>query len=193
MQNKYNYNKIIELPQFYWQSQIIQKEKYRKPQKAESYLHTVVKFLLSRKMLLRGKSRRNLEFADLFTISPSHKGPTPYWPMIMIMHNGKMNPFRRLKYRGAMRHRNPLLYTRGQTAFYLFYCWNIARESLPHINIVNSSTVYTCFGEYLVEISRPRTKFNQRVLEGREKILGLEHNNTLASVSKLGLVLERQR
>lgn len=101
MQNKYNYNKIIELPQFYWQSQIIQKEKYRKPQKAESYLHTVVKFLLSRKMLLRGKSRRNLEFADLFTISPSHKGPTPYWPMIMIMNNGKMNPFRRLKYRGA--------------------------------------------------------------------------------------------
>jgi hypothetical protein len=32
----------------------------------------------------------------------------------------------------------------------------------------------------------------QRALEGYEKVLGREHPNTLASVSQLGSVLERQ-
>ena len=95
--------------------------KTRKPQAVESYLRTVVDFLLSHNMLLRGESRRMLEFADLFTIFLSHEGPTPCWPMIMIMDNRKTNPFRRLKYMGVIRHRDPLLCTMGQTAFYLFY------------------------------------------------------------------------
>jgi hypothetical protein len=33
---------------------------------------------------------------------------------------------------------------------------------------------------------------HRRALEGREKALGLEHPNTLISVSYLGLVLEQQ-
>jgi hypothetical protein len=82
-------------------------------------------------MLLRGESRRQLELADLFTILLSHEGPTPCWPMIMIMNNGKSNPFGRLEYMGVMRHRDPLLCTMGQMAFYLFYRWNIAQEPPP--------------------------------------------------------------
>jgi Tfp pilus assembly protein PilF len=33
---------------------------------------------------------------------------------------------------------------------------------------------------------------HRRALKGREKVLGLEHPDTLASVNNLGVVLERQ-
>ena len=42
-----------------------------------------------------------VEFADLFTMFLSHEGPTPCWPMIMIMNNGKTNPFGHLEYMGG--------------------------------------------------------------------------------------------
>lgn len=131
MQDGYNHEKMIELVRFCWQGWRQAETKYRKPQAVESYLRTVVDFLLGHNMLLRGESRRNLELADLFTILLPHEGPTPCWPMIMIMNNGKTNPFGRLEYMGVMRHRDPLLCTMGQTAFYLFYRWNIVREPLP--------------------------------------------------------------
>lgn len=132
MQDGYNHEKMIELVQFCWQGWMqAADKKHRKPQAVESYLRTVVDFLLSHNMLLRGESRRNLELADLFTISLPHEGPTPCWPMIMIMNNGKTNPFGRLEYMGVMRHQDPLLCTMGQMAFYLFYRWNIVREPPP--------------------------------------------------------------
>jgi hypothetical protein len=131
LQDGYNHDKMIDLVRFCWQGWMQTETKHRKPQAVESYLRTVVDFLLSHNMLLRGESRRKLELADLFTILLSHEGPTPCWPMIMIMNNGKSNPFGRLEYMGVMRHRDPLLCTMGQTAFYLFYRWNIAGEPPP--------------------------------------------------------------
>lgn len=92
------------------------------PDTVESYLYIVVNFLLSHNILLQGKSRHKLKFIDLFTILLFYKGPTPYWPIIMIMNNGKLNPFGRLKYIGVICYYNLLLYIIGQTAFYLFYC-----------------------------------------------------------------------
>lgn len=82
-------------------------------------------------MLLRGESRRQLQFPDLFTLSLPNEGPTPCWPMIMIMNNGKTNQFGRLQYMGVMRHQDPLLCTMSQAAFYLFYRWQIVGESPP--------------------------------------------------------------
>jgi hypothetical protein len=49
----------------------------------------------------------------------------------MIKHHGKTNQFGRTEYMGVMRHKEPLLCTVGQTAFYLFYRWEIMQEPIP--------------------------------------------------------------
>ncbi|OJZ79825.1 hypothetical protein ASPFODRAFT_148575, partial [Aspergillus luchuensis CBS 106.47] len=76
-------------------------------------------------------SRRSLQFADLFTIPLKNEGPTPCFPMIMIMDNGKTNAMGRLEYNSVIRHRNPMVCTMAHTAFYLFFRWNIGREPVP--------------------------------------------------------------
>jgi hypothetical protein len=76
-------------------------------------------------MLLRGESRWQFQFPDLFTISLPNEGPTPCWPIVMIMNNGKTNQLCRLQYIGVMRQQDPLLCTMSQAAFYLFYRWHI--------------------------------------------------------------------
>jgi centromere DNA-binding complex CBF3 subunit-like protein len=43
--------------------------------------------------------------------------------MILILDNGKTNQLGNLEDIGVMRHRDPLLCTMGQVAFYLFHCW----------------------------------------------------------------------
>lgn len=82
-------------------------------------------------MLLRGESRRLLEMPDLFTIPLSNEGPTPCWPIIIIMNNRKTNQFGWLEYMGVMRHQDPLLCIISQTAFYLFFRWQIVQEPVP--------------------------------------------------------------
>jgi len=82
-------------------------------------------------MLLRSESRLTAELSDPFTIQLPNEGPTPCPAMVMIMDNGKTNQMGRLEYGAVMRHRNPLLCTMAQTAFYLFHRWNIAGEPLP--------------------------------------------------------------
>ncbi|EED21184.1 hypothetical protein TSTA_084150 [Talaromyces stipitatus ATCC 10500] len=86
--------------------------------------------LSSHNMLLRGQDRRGLQFPDLFTIRIEER-PTPCWPMIMMKFHGKINQFGRIEYMGVMRHREPLLCTIGQAAFYLFYRWEIMQEPIP--------------------------------------------------------------
>ena len=39
-------------------------------------------------MLLRGESRRQLEFPDMFSLCLPDEGPTPCRPMILILDNG---------------------------------------------------------------------------------------------------------
>ncbi|KAJ5110851.1 short-chain dehydrogenase [Penicillium argentinense] len=131
LQDGYSKDKIKDFVRYCWQGWRTKDLKHRKPQAQESYLRTAVDFLFSHNMLLRGESRRQLQFPDLFTISLPNEGPTPCWPMIMIMNNGKTNQFGRLQYMGVMRHQDPLLCTMSQAAFYLFYRWQIAGESPP--------------------------------------------------------------
>ncbi|KAJ5142583.1 short-chain dehydrogenase [Penicillium bovifimosum] len=131
LQDGYSRDKIKDFIRYCWQGWRSKDLKHRKPQAQESYLRTAVDFLFSHNMLLRGESRRCLQFPDLFTISMPNEGPTPCWPMIMIMDNGKTNQFGRLQYMGVMRHQDPLLCTMSQAAFYLFYRWQIVGESPP--------------------------------------------------------------
>lgn len=68
------------------------------------------------------------ELPDLFIISLPNEGPTPCYPLIMIMDNGKTNTMGRLKYMAVVRYRNPLLYIMASLVFYLFVRWDIIGE-----------------------------------------------------------------
>ncbi|KAL3258479.1 hypothetical protein ABHI18_006016 [Aspergillus niger] len=114
-----------------WAQNLPENSQRRKPQSIESHLRTVVDFLFSHHMITRGQSRRSLQFADLFTIPLKNEGPTPCFPMIMIMDNGKTNAMGRLEYNSVIRHRNPMVCTMAHSAFYLFFRWNIGREPVP--------------------------------------------------------------
>jgi hypothetical protein len=83
----------------------------------EPYLRTAVDFLLAYNVLLRSESRLAVEFLDFFTIPLPGEGPTPCFPMIVIMDNDKINPLGRLGYGTVIRYRNLLLCTIGHTAF----------------------------------------------------------------------------
>ena len=97
----------------------------------QSHLRTAVDFLVSHAMLLRGETRRNVQLADLFLLPLENEGPTPCNAMVMIIDNGKTNQFGRIEYGAVARHREPLLCTLSQLAFYLFYRWNCVREPPP--------------------------------------------------------------
>jgi hypothetical protein len=114
-----------------WARDVPEKSQRRKPQGIESHLRTVVDFLFSHHTITRGQSRRTMQFADLFTIPLKNEGPTPCFPMIMIMDNGKTNAMGRLEYSSVIRHRNPMVCTMAHTAFYLFFRWNIIKEPVP--------------------------------------------------------------
>ena len=87
-------------------------------------------------MLLRGGSRRQLQLADLFSLHLPNEGPTACRPLIVILDNGNTNQYGRREYIGVMRHRDPLLCTMGQMAFYLFHRWEVGvaggQEPVPN-------------------------------------------------------------
>ena len=82
-------------------------------------------------MLLRGESMRRAEFPDLFTVEMKDEGPTPCWPMLLIMNSGKTNQFNKLEYGVVARHRNLFHCTMSSLAFYLFFRWQIMKEAPP--------------------------------------------------------------
>jgi hypothetical protein len=82
LQDGYGEAKIVDAVRFCWRG---------RKQLIEPYLRTAVDFLLAYNVLLRSESRLAAEFPDFFTIPLPGEGPTPCFPMIMIMDNGKMN------------------------------------------------------------------------------------------------------
>ena len=92
LQDGYDEAKMIDAVRFCWQG---------RKQSTEPYLRTAVDFLLAHNVLLRSEFRLAAEFPDFFTIPLPGEGPTPCFPMIMIMDNGKMNPQGRLEYGGG--------------------------------------------------------------------------------------------
>ena len=85
-------------------------------------------FLFGHNMFLRGEDGRS----HLFTFEID-EGPTPCWPLIIMMkcHQGKTNAFARREYMGVMRHKDPMLCTMSQAAFYLFDRREIMNEPVP--------------------------------------------------------------
>jgi hypothetical protein len=113
--DSYNKAKLIEAVRFCWQ------DSKKRPSAAELYLHTTTNFLLAHHLLLQSEDRLSAELPDFFTIPLPGEGPTPCFPMIMLMDNGKTNQLGHIEYSTAIRHRNLLLCTMGHMAFYLFY------------------------------------------------------------------------
>jgi hypothetical protein len=129
LQDGYTEAKMLDAVRFCWEGS--RQGKQRWGSSAEPYLRTAVDFLLAHNMLLRSEARLEAELPDFFTVPLPDEGPTPCYPMIMIMSNGKTNPMGRLEYGAVIRHRNPLLCTIAHTAFYLFCRWNITGEPTP--------------------------------------------------------------
>src|SRR5467141_3674443 len=101
------------------------------PVQVESWLRTSVDILFGRSMLLRGASMRGAELPDLFTVEMKDEGPTPCWPMLLIMNSGKTNQFNKLEYGVVARHRNLSHCTMSAMAFYLFFRWQSMKEAPP--------------------------------------------------------------
>lgn len=148
-------DKIADFVRFCWAGWQRTESQNRKPQAQESYLRTTVDFLLGHFMLLRGETRRNLELADMFAIELPDEGRTPCWPMIVLSDNGKATQSDRIRYMGVMRHKDPLLCTMGQVAFYLFYRWQILKEPPPRFR--NRQCWYNCHLLKGREATRPLT------------------------------------
>lgn len=98
----------------------------------ESAHRTALDFLMGHMMLLRGENRRTMQLPDLFPLPLQNEGPTACTAQICILDNGKMNKSGRIEYGGVVRHKNVLLCTMSQLAFYFFYRWTISSESPPH-------------------------------------------------------------
>ena len=92
---------------------------------------TALDFLMGHMMLLRGENRRHVQLADLFPLTLKNEGPSRCTALIMILDNSKVNKTGRIEYRGVVRHKNILLCVISQLAFYLFFRWNLVRESPP--------------------------------------------------------------
>ena len=115
--DRYHEKNIIWLVKYCWQDW----SESKKDQSVEPHLHTAVNFLMGHSMLLCGESCCTAQLADLFTLELTNEDPTPCFPMILIMGNGKTNQMGWIEYATVMCHHNPLLCTMAQTAFYLFY------------------------------------------------------------------------
>ncbi|EGZ27748.1 hypothetical protein PHYSODRAFT_470662, partial [Phytophthora sojae] len=56
--------------------------------------------------LLRSEATRNLELSDLFSVILEHEGYTDCRALVMIMEQGKTNPFGRREFGSCIHHRN---------------------------------------------------------------------------------------
>ena len=67
-------------------------------QSIKSHLCTAVDFLFGHTMLLHSEHHHDVQLLDLFSLELKNMGPTPCKAMIMILNQGKINPFGQLKY-----------------------------------------------------------------------------------------------
>jgi len=53
-----------------------------------------------------------MELADLLLLKyPSIEGPTPYYYLVTLLQDSKINKTARKEFIGSLRHKDPLLYT----------------------------------------------------------------------------------
>lgn len=84
--------------------------------------------------ILRGESARALELPDLFTLELEREGPIVCHALVMIMRQGKMNPFGKLEYGATMRNQNVNICPHGTLALSLFDRFHVQQEPFPDFN-----------------------------------------------------------
>ena len=67
-------------------------------QSIKSHFHMAVDFLFGHTMLLHSEHHYDVQLPDFFSLELKNMGPTLCKAMIMILNQGKINPFRWLKY-----------------------------------------------------------------------------------------------
>src|SRR6266480_7155834 len=115
------------------------------PGSAESYLRTAADHLLGlyyyhllpgpltdrpvgHSSVTRGENRRDVQLTDRMLIELEDEGPIPHEAvpcMVITMHQGKMNQFRKVEYMGCLRNINPILCPLSALAFYFFFRWGM--------------------------------------------------------------------
>ena len=92
---------------------------------------TLVDFLLGHFLMQRSEIRLALQLPDLVTYELHNEGPTPCFPVIAIMRQGKTNAVGRVEHVGAYRNKNLAICPVSALAFYLFWRWEFSGEAFP--------------------------------------------------------------
>src|SRR5205814_1258175 len=79
-------------------------------------------------LFLCGDNRRQLKLSDCSLLKLVDEGTSPCFGIIMQVDRTKTNQSGKKEFKGALRHKDPLLCTMGALAQYLFWCFELAGE-----------------------------------------------------------------
>ena len=100
----------------------------------DSYMRTLLDFLVGHFFLVRGEQRRMAELADMFVMQlPTESTSQECWCWVMVFDNGKTNSSGKKQYLGALRNRDFRICPIGALAMYLFTRFHVKKEEWPSL------------------------------------------------------------
>ena len=100
----------------------------------DSYMRTLLDFLVGHFFLVRGEQRRMAELADMFVMQlPTESTSQECWCWVMVFDNGKTNSSGKKQYLGALRNRDFRICPIGALAMYLFTRFHVKKEAWPSL------------------------------------------------------------
>jgi len=100
----------------------------------DSYMRTLLDFLVGHFFLVRGEQRRMAELADMFVMQlPTESAFQECWCWVMVFDNGKTNSSGKKQYLGALRNRDFRICPIGALAMYLFTRFHVKKEAWPSL------------------------------------------------------------
>ena len=100
----------------------------------DSYMRTLLDFLVGHYFLVRGELRRVAELADMFVMHlPTESTSQECWCWILVFDNGKTNSSGKKQYLGALRNRDFRICPIGALAMYLFTRFHVKKEAWPNL------------------------------------------------------------
>jgi hypothetical protein len=107
---------------------------FEQEKQSESYLRTMLDFLVGHNFLLRGQLRRGLELADMHIQLLKDEGVQECYAWILLFDNGKTNGMGKKQYLGSMRHKDVLACSQMALAQYLFNRFHVHHERWPDMS-----------------------------------------------------------
>jgi hypothetical protein len=95
----------------------------------DSYMRTLLDFLMGHFFLVRGEQRRLAELADMFILHlPTESLSQECWCWIFVFDNGKTNSSGKKQYLGTLRNKDFRICPIGALAMYLFVRFHLKKE-----------------------------------------------------------------